>query len=46
MKNSLTLIILGMLVFLVMASCKTSSGEHCDAYGKLEQMNHSDIASK
>jgi hypothetical protein len=46
MKNFSTLTIVGMIVILVMASCKASSGGHCDAYGKLEQINRSDLAGK
>jgi hypothetical protein len=46
MKKFLTLTLVGMTVLLVMASCKSSSGGHCDAYGKLEQVNQSDLARK
>lgn len=35
----LILIVLGMIVLL---SCKTSSGGHCDAYGKVEIKNEKD----
>lgn len=35
----LILIVLGVIVLL---SCKTSSGGHCDAYGKVEIKNEKD----
>jgi hypothetical protein len=46
MKKVLTLTLVGFAVALVMASCKSSSGGHCDAYGSLDQTTKSDVASK
>ncbi|MCE2711800.1 MAG: hypothetical protein LW688_04590 [Cryomorphaceae bacterium] len=46
MKKLLTLTLVGFAVALVMASCKSSSGGHCDAYGSLDQTTKSDVASK
>jgi len=46
MKKLLTLTLVGMTVVLVMASCKSSSGGHCDAYGSVNQVTKSDLAAK
>jgi hypothetical protein len=46
MKKLLTLTLVGMFALLAFASCKSSSGGHCDAYGSVNQVNQSDVASK
>ena len=46
MKKLLTLTLLGMFTLFAFASCKSSSGEHCDAYGSVKQVSQSDVASK
>jgi hypothetical protein len=46
MKKLLTLTLVGMTVLLVLVSCKSSSGRHCDAYGSLDQDTKCDVASK
>jgi len=38
-KMKLVLVLIGMIVLL---SCKSSSGGHCDAYGKIETKNEKD----
>ncbi len=43
MKKLMTLTLAGIVLTLVLAACKTTSGHGCDAYGKLD---HTDLASK
>jgi len=46
MKKILTLTLVGMLLSLAMTACGSSKGGHCDAYGSVNQVENSDIASK
>ena len=46
MKKLMTLTLAGMVLTLVLAACKTTSGHGCDAYGKLDQTTNTDLASK
>jgi hypothetical protein len=46
MKKFLTLLLMGLTVVLIVASCKSSSGGHCDAYGSIDQVSKSDVTSK
>ena len=46
MKRILTLTIIGLVFSAVLASCASSKGGHCDAYGSIEQAENADLASK
>jgi hypothetical protein len=46
MKRILTLTIIGIVFSAVLASCGSSKGGHCDAYGSIEQVEKTDLASK
>ena len=46
MKKMMTLTLAGIVLTLVLAACKSTSGHGCDAYGKLDQTTSSDVASK
>jgi hypothetical protein len=46
MKRILTLTIIGLVFSAVLASCGSSKGGHCDAYGSIEQVEKTDLASK
>lgn len=46
MKKVLTLTIMGVVLSLVIASCGSSKGGHCDAYGSVNQAENTDLASK
>lgn len=46
MRKVLALAVIGMLFSLVIASCGSSKGGNCDAYGSVEQTENSDLASK
>jgi hypothetical protein len=46
MKKLMTLTLAGIVLTLVLAACKSTSGHGCDAYGKLDQTTSSDVASK
>ncbi|MEN9399195.1 MAG: hypothetical protein RL632_296 [Bacteroidota bacterium] len=46
MKKLMTLTLAGMVLTLVLAACKSTSGHGCDAYGKLDQTTNTDLASK
>lgn len=46
MKKLLTLTLVGMFLTLAMTACKSSKGGHCDAYGSIDQVEKSDLASK
>jgi len=46
MKRILTLTIIGLVFSAVLASCGSSKGGHCDAYGSIEQVESTDLASK
>lgn len=45
MKKVLTLALVVMSL-VVLASCGSSQGGHCDAYGSIDNVNSSDLASK
>ena len=46
MKKVLTLTIIGVVLSLVFASCGSSKGGHCDAYGSVNSVENTDLASK
>lgn len=46
MKRILTLTIIGLVFSAVLASCGSSKGGHCDAYGSIGQVENTDLASK
>lgn len=46
MKKVLTLTIVGVVLSLVIASCGSSKGGHCDAYGSVDSVENTDLASK
>lgn len=46
MKKVLTLTIIGVVLSLVIASCGSSKGGHCDAYGSVDSVENTDLASK
>jgi predicted small secreted protein len=46
MKKLMTLALAGIVLTMVLAACKTTSGHGCDAYGKLDQTTNADLASK
>ena len=46
MKKVLTLTIIGVVLTFVFAACGSSKGGHCDAYGKVDQTENTDLASK
>lgn len=45
MKKLLTLTLVGILMSLAMTACKTSKGS-CEAYGSIETVDNTDLASK
>lgn len=46
MKRFLTLTFAGLGLTIVIASCGSSKGGHCDAYGSVDQIENTDLASK
>lgn len=46
MKKVLALTLIGMTLTVLVASCGSSKGGHCDAYGSVDQVENSDLASK
>ncbi len=46
MKRFLALTIVGIALSTIVASCGSSKGGHCDAYGSVNQVENSDLASK
>jgi len=46
MRKFLTLTFAGLALTVVLASCGSSKGGHCDAYGSVNQIENSDLASK
>jgi hypothetical protein len=46
MKRFLALTIVGVALSTIVASCGSSKGGHCDAYGSVNQVENSDLASK
>ncbi len=45
MKKFLTLALVGLVLSVVFASCGSSQGGHCDAYGSIDQVENNDLAS-
>jgi len=45
MKKFLTLTLMGLMLSVVLASCGSSKGGHCDAYGSVDQVENSDLAA-
>jgi hypothetical protein len=46
MKKVLTLTLIGLLSTFVIASCGTKKKGSCDAYGSIDNVENTDIASK
>ena len=46
MKKFLALTFLGLGLTVVLTACGSSQGGHCDAYGSLDQVENTDLASK
>ncbi|MFN5912526.1 MAG: hypothetical protein ACK45H_14385 [Bacteroidota bacterium] len=46
MKKLLTLVLVGMVLTLTFAACKSSKGGHCDAYGSVDTVEETDLASR
>lgn len=46
MKKLLTLVLTVMVLSMALAACKSSKGGHCDAYGSVDHVENSDLASK
>jgi hypothetical protein len=46
MKKILTLTLVGMFLSLIMTACGSSKGQPCDAYGSVNHVENSDLASK
>jgi hypothetical protein len=46
MKKILTLTLVGMFLSLIMTACGSSKGQQCDAYGSVNHVENSDLASK
>ena len=46
MRKFLALTFMGLVLTVVLASCGSSQGGHCDAYGSLDQEVSSDLAAK
>lgn len=45
MKKLLTLAFVGLVLSVVFASCGSSQGGHCDAYGSIDQVENEDLAA-
>ncbi len=45
MKKFLTFALLGLVLSVVFASCGSSQGGHCDAYGSIDQVENEDLAA-
>jgi hypothetical protein len=45
MKRFLALTFLGLMMTVVFSACGSSKGGHCDAYGNVDQVENSDLAS-
>ena len=45
MKKFLTLTLMGLMLAVVLASCGSSKGGHCDAYGSVDQVENTDLAA-
>jgi outer membrane lipoprotein SlyB len=46
MKKFFVLTAVAAMISLAIASCKSSQGGHCDAYGNVDAQENSDLASK
>lgn len=46
MKKVLALSFLGLLLTTVIASCGSSKGGHCEAYGSVDYEESNDLAAK
>jgi predicted small secreted protein len=46
MKKVMTLTLAAMLLMLVVAACGSSKGAGCDAYGKTQSVESTDVASR
>jgi hypothetical protein len=46
MKKLLTLAIFGAMLSMMVASCGSSGGGGCEAYGSIDNANTQDVASK
>ncbi|HZG25655.1 MAG TPA: hypothetical protein VEZ17_13785 [Chitinophagaceae bacterium] len=46
MKRFFALTAIAAFLAVAATSCKSSSGGHCDAYGSVDQVENSDLASK
>ena len=45
MKKVLALTLMGLMLTVVLAACGSSKGGNCDAYGSVDQIENSDLAS-
>lgn len=46
MKKVLTFTLLGLVLTTVIASCGSSKGGHCEAYGNVDYEETSDLAAR
>lgn len=46
MKRILALTLMGLGLTVLVAACGSSQGGHCDAYGSLDQVESTDLASR
>ena len=46
MRKVITLAMIGMFFTLMLAACGSSKGGNCDAYGSVDTVESSDLASK
>lgn len=46
MKKVLAIAFFGLALATVVASCGSSRGGHCDAYGSIDQVENADLASR
>ena len=45
MKKFLALTLIGLMLSVVLTSCGSSKGGHCDAYGSIDQVENTDLAA-
>jgi len=45
MKKFLALTLTGLILTAVLAACGSAKGGHCDAYGSVDQIEKTDLAS-
>ena len=43
MKKFLALTLMGLMLSVVLVSCGSSKGGHCDAYGNVDQVESTDL---